>query len=116
MFSRTRTGLPRPLVPLHVKLYRYLFYGWLFRDARRGSHWERSTALRHNREQARWLPLYMLRWLLLGALLFGGAAGIESSGASAGLAAAFYLLAMFAVPFNLVTALCWAFLRFASRR
>jgi uncharacterized membrane protein len=51
-------------------LYRYWFFGWLFRDAQRGTALQRAAALRHNREQARWLPTYMLRWAVLGLVLF----------------------------------------------
>ena len=36
-------------------LYRYFFFGWLFKDVNRGNLLERAAAWRHNREQARWL-------------------------------------------------------------
>jgi hypothetical protein len=43
-------------------LYRYFFFGWLFRSVYVGDAFERGLAVQHNRRQARWLPLYMLRW------------------------------------------------------
>jgi len=49
-------------------LHRYFLYGWLFRDACQGNWLERFASLRHNREQARWLPTYMLRWLVTGSM------------------------------------------------
>jgi hypothetical protein len=102
---------PRAAPPLRVKLQRYFFYGWLFRDATQGRTWERVTALRHNREQSRWLPLYMLRWLTLGGVCFGIASALEASRLSPGAAALFYVLAAMTVPFNAVTGLCWLVLR-----
>jgi hypothetical protein len=50
--------------------YRYWFFGWLFIDATCGSQLQRESALRHNRRQARWLPVYMRRWSALGGVLF----------------------------------------------
>ena len=47
-------------------LYRYWFYGWLFRDVNRGNHFERHAAWRHNQERARWLLTYLRRWTTLG--------------------------------------------------
>ena len=51
-------------------LYRYWFFGWLFQDASRGGLVERAAALRHNRENAVWLPLYMRRWAKLCVFLY----------------------------------------------
>ena len=53
--------------PFGTLLYRYWFFGWIFRDAARGTPFERAAALRHNAERARWLPTYMRRWAVLGA-------------------------------------------------
>ena len=36
-------------------LYRYFFFGWLFRDVTRGNLFERAAAWRHNQAQAHWL-------------------------------------------------------------
>ena len=60
--------------------YRYFFFGWLFRDAGRGSLAERRAAWRHNLAQARWLPTYLRRWLTLSALFFSGGVGAEAIG------------------------------------
>jgi hypothetical protein len=88
-------------------LYRYLFYGWLFRDAGSGNLWERAANLQHNRSQARWLPLYVWRWAVIGAILFGMAAFIEIALASPVLAAWLYVPSALTVPGNAVTVLCW---------
>ena len=93
-------------------LHRYFLYGWLFRDACKGNWLERFASLRHNREQARWLPTYMLRWLVTGTMLFAIASFFEVQLSSPVLAAAVYIPAVLTLPFELVTALCWAWLRF----
>lgn len=88
-------------------LYRYFFWGWLFRDACSGNLWERTANLQHNRRQARWLPVYVWRWAVTGALLFGLAALLEIAFASPVLAALFYVPSALTVPGNAVTMLCW---------
>jgi hypothetical protein len=93
-------------------LHRYFLYGWLFRDACNGNWLERFASLRHNREQARWLPTYMLRWLVTGSVLFAIAFFFEAQLASPAIAAAIYVPAVLTLPFEVVTAVCWAWLRF----
>jgi hypothetical protein len=95
------------VLPFHSLLYRYLFYGWLFFDASRGDVFQRAAALRHNRTQARWLPTYMRRWLVLGGLLLLVAAFCELALGSPWLSAFFYVPGALTMPMNLVTAVCW---------
>lgn len=45
-----------------VRLYRYLFFGWLFCDVNHGNLFERSAAWRHNIDRAPWLTTYLRRW------------------------------------------------------
>jgi hypothetical protein len=94
-------------MPFSTLLYRYFFYGWLFRDAGRGTLWQRHAAWRHNRAQARWLPTYMRRWLVTGALLFAIAWFVERTLGCPVLSAFLYVPSVLSVPFNAVTALCW---------
>ena len=61
--------MPQPL-PFTALLYRYFFFGWLYKDVSRGNMWERAAAWRHNREQAHWLLTYIRRWAILGVLMF----------------------------------------------
>src|SRR4051812_15330795 len=58
-------------------LYRYFFFGWLFKDVNRGNLLERSAAWRYNREQARWLPTYMRRWMWCGLFFYSLGAVVE---------------------------------------
>lgn len=78
-------------------VYRYFFFGWLFRDAGRGSPAERRAAWRHNLSQARWLPTYLRRWLTLSALFFLAGVGAEALG-GAWPGAAFFVLFSSAMP------------------
>jgi len=57
-------------LPLKVLLYRYFFFGWLFRDASKGNLYERSAAWRYNQEQSRWLSTYLRRWLFVGVMMY----------------------------------------------
>ena len=97
-------------LPFRSLLYRYFFYGWLFRDASRGNVLERAASMRHNREQARWLPLYLRRMLVVGALLLSVAAFIEQVLGWPLASASFYLATVMTVPYDIVTGVCWVFL------
>lgn len=92
-------------------LYRYFFFGWLFRDASRGSVLERAAAWHHNRTQARWLPTYMRRWLLCGTLLYCVGGFVEVVLGAPLLSAAFYVSSALSVPVNAVIAVAWIALR-----
>lgn len=98
------------ILPFRTLLYRYLFYGWLFRDVSRGSVFERAQAWRHNREQARWLPVYMRRWMVLAVLWFSAGVIAEVGLDCVWLAALLYMSSALALPFDIVTAVCWLFL------
>lgn len=84
-------------------LYRYWFFGWLFRDVNRASLLERAAAWRHNQRQARWLPTYLKRWAVLTLLSYGLAALIEHGVGAPVLSAVFYVQAALGVTFNVVT-------------
>lgn len=61
-------------VPFSTLLYRYFFFHWLFRNpdlAPDASLFERAAIQRHNRRQAAWLPVYLLRWLWSALILYG---------------------------------------------
>jgi len=96
-------------LPFRSLLYRYFFYGWLFRDAGRGNVLERAASLRHNRQQARWLPLYLRRMLVVGALLLSVAAISEIALGWPLASAWFYVASVMTVPYDVVTGVCWVF-------
>lgn len=106
--------------PAQSLWYRYWFFGWLFRDAQRGSWREREAALEHNCQRARWLPTYMRRWSTLGMLLFATGALLESAGLALAAPIAF-VSACATAPVVAVAMAGWLLLRapasqYASRR
>jgi hypothetical protein len=84
---RPRSDYGRPDLPFSTLLYRYFFFGWLFRDASVGSFLERAAALQFNRERRIYLPTYLRRWLGLFVLSYALGILAESS-LAAGIAAA----------------------------
>jgi hypothetical protein len=99
-------------MPFATLLYRYFFFGWLFRDASQGSVLERAAAWRHNRDQARWLPTYLRRWLFCGSLLYAVGAFVEVVLGAPLLSACLYVSSALSVPVNAVIAVAWLGLRF----
>jgi hypothetical protein len=100
-----------PEIAFPTLLYRYFFFGWLFRDANRGSVFERAAAFRHNQQQARWLPTYMRRWLGCGLLLCAAGCLLELVLGSAALSALFYVPGALSVPVIAVAVAAWFGLR-----
>lgn len=88
-------------------LYRYFFFGWLFRDVTRGSVFERAAAWRHNREQAHWLPTYLWRWMGWGLFFYGLGGVVEIILESPGLSLLFYVPSALSVPVAAVTLAAW---------
>jgi hypothetical protein len=95
-------------------LYRYFFFGWLFRDVNRGSLFERAAAWRHNRAQARWLPTYMRRWLAFGLFFYCAGAFVELVVDAPLASALLYVPSALSVPVSAVTVIVWAGLKALS--
>ena len=91
-------------------LYRYFFFGWLFRNAGRGNMWERSAAWHHNKTQSRWLPVYMRRWAVMAVLLFGFAAWSEAWHAHYLVFTTLYISSALTVPVLTVCCAAWMLL------
>lgn len=96
-------------------LYRYFFFGWLFRDTGHGDLFERAAAWRHNQEQTRWLPTYARRWLVLGGSLYALAGYTEILLGLPELAAFFYLPAALSVPVGVLIGVAWLYLKGLSK-
>jgi len=92
-------------------LYRYFFFGWLFKDVNRGNVFERSAAWHHNRQQARWLSTYMRRWLWCGIVLYGLGGIVEWLLHAPGFSVLFYVPSALSVPINAVIGAAWVGLR-----
>jgi len=92
-------------------LYRYFFFGWLFKDVGSGDVFERAAAVRHNREQARWLPTYMMRWLWWGLAFYTLGSLSELLLEAATLSTLLYAAGSLSVPFNVAIAAAWVGLK-----
>jgi hypothetical protein len=107
--SDLHRSLPAP-EPLRYLLYRYWFWGWLFRDASRSDRSSRTAALEHNVRQRGHLPVYIRRWATgLVALLAVGHA-FELCAAPAVLTAALFVGASLSAVIVAVAAAGWALL------
>lgn len=108
-------GVEVPNLSFWTLLYRYFFFDWLFKDARRGDVFERAAAWRHNHEQARWLPTYMRRWLYFGLMLYGLGVFAELLLELPELSSFFYVPASLSVPVNAVIGAAWLGLKALPR-
>ena len=91
-----------PDISFGTLLYRYFFFGWLFKDVGKGDLYERSNAWRHNIHQARWLATYLRRWLLVGLLMYGLGALCETLLQAPMLSAFFFVPMAVSVSVNTV--------------
>ena len=98
-------------MPFGTLLYRYFFFGWLFRDANCGNVLERAAAWRHNRAQAHWLPTYLRRWLVCGLLFYAVGGFMEVIVSAPLLSACFYVSSALSVPVNAAIAVAWVGLK-----
>jgi hypothetical protein len=88
-------------------LYRYFFFGWLYKDATRGNVFERAAALRYNKEHAHWLLTYMQRWLWCGISFYFLGIVAEWVLDAPVLSILFYIPGCLSVPVNAVIAAAW---------
>ncbi len=95
-------------------LYRYFFFGWMFRDVAQGNLLERSAAWRHNQSQAHWLLTYMRRWLWCTVLLYGLGGLVEIQIGAPALSALFYVPSALGVSVNAVIGAAWLGLKALS--
>lgn len=110
---RPRSDHSIPLdVPFRTLLYRYFFFGWLFRDASAGSFLERAAALQFNRERRIYLPTYLRRWLGLVALSYAMGTLVESSLAPGVAAALCYGVTTISMAIAMSIARSWLVLKY----
>ena len=96
--------------PLWSLLYRYWFWGWLFRDVNQGDVLRRAASWRHNVAVRGCLTVYMRRWLTLTAAAALAAQAIELVAATAVVPAIFYTSAIVAIVIFAIAAVAWMFL------
>lgn len=101
--------------PFRTLLYRYFFFTWLFRDIGAGTMFERAAAARYNREQARWLPIYVLRWLWLALAWYALAGFFEIVMQVDGVAVLFYAASALCASFTVTIATAWVGIRLRQK-
>ena len=95
-------------LPFRTLLYRYFFFGWLFKEVNAsGDMFERAAVVRHNRRMAGWLPTYMLRWLWWALLFYGLAGFAELVFEARGGAQLFYALSAICLSCSIPVAIVW---------
>lgn len=97
-------------IPFATLLYRYFFFAWLFEDTGRGDMLRRAAAWQYNKQQSRWLPRYIKRYAVTGALLF--IVGALAEPVSPLLSVFLYIPSAISVPMGTVAAICWVGLNF----
>jgi len=88
-------------------LYRYFFFGWLYKDVTRGNVFERAAAFRYNKEHADWLLTYMYRWLWCGLIFYALGGVAERFLDAPALSMLFYIPGALSVPINAVICTAW---------
>jgi len=96
-----------PEIAFRTLLYRYFFFGWLFKDVNRGNVFERAAAWRYNVEHAHWLLTYMRRWAWCGLVLYGLGTVVEWALNAPALSLVFFIPSTLSVPINAVIAAAW---------
>jgi hypothetical protein len=110
MGSRSASRPPAPEPFWHL-VYRYWFWGWLFRDVNSGDLVRRAAAWQHNLRQRMHLPVYMRRWCASMAALALLAYGLETLVGAQCTAACFYVGAVLALCVQVFAGVAWLFLR-----
>ena len=92
-------------------VYRYFFFGWLYKDVTRGNVFERVAALRYNKEHAHWLLTYLMRWLWCGLICYGLGGLFEWELDAPIMSLLFYIPCALSVPVNAVIGAAWVGLK-----
>jgi hypothetical protein len=98
-------------LPFLTLWYRFLFFGWLFRDANAAQNlYERHAALQHNRRMCRYLPTYLRRWSFLTCFDFGMGFLLERAMQASLLSAWFFTWSCVTLTGMVVITVAWAIL------
>ena len=100
-----------PELPLLTLWYRFLFFGWMFRDLNAArNRYERHAATEHNRCMCRYLPTYLRRWSFITLFAFGLGVWCERALQASLLSAWFFTWSCVTLTGMAVISLAWAFL------
>ncbi|MES2015502.1 MAG: hypothetical protein V4484_03320 [Pseudomonadota bacterium] len=100
-----------PELPFLTLWYRFLFFGWLFRDIDTARDlYERHAVLQHNRSMCRYLPTYLRRWSFLTFVDFALGCLFERAMQASVLSAWFYTWSCVTLTGMVVISVAWALL------
>lgn len=98
-------------LPFLTLWYRFMFFGWLFRDLNAARDlYERHAALQHNRRMCRYFPTYLRRWSVLTFFDFGMGVLFERAMQASLLSAWFFTWSCVTLTGMVVIFVAWAFL------
>jgi hypothetical protein len=98
-------------LPFLTLWYRFLFFGWLFRDLNAARDlYERHAAWQHNRRMCCYLPTYLRRWSFLTFLDFGLGCLFERAMQASLLSAWFFTWSCVTLTGMVVISVAWALL------
>ena len=112
----TSPPTPRPPdlaaeLPFLTLWYRFMFFGWMFRDLNAARNlYERHAALEHNRRMCRYLPTYLRRWSFITVFDFGLGLVCERALQASLLSAWFFTWSCVTLTGMAVISVAWAFL------
>ena len=100
-----------PELPFLTLWYRFMFFGWLFRDLNAARDlYERHAALQHNLRMCRYLPTYLRRWSFLTFFDFGLGCLFERAMQASLLSAWFFTWSCVTLTGMVVISVAWALL------
>jgi hypothetical protein len=98
-------------LPFLTLWYRFMFFGWLFRDLNAARNlYERHAALQHNRRMCRYFPTYLRRWSFLTCFDFGLGMLFERAMQASLLSAWFFTWSCVTLTGMVVISVAWVFL------
>ena len=106
-----QAGTSVPQLPFLTLWYRFMFFGWLFRDLNATRDlYERHAALQHNLRMCRYLPTYLRRWSFLTCFDFGLGLLFERAMQASLLSAWFFTWSCVTLTGMVVISVAWALL------
>ena len=103
------SATPVAELPLLTMWYRFMFFGWLFRDLNTTPDlYERHAALQHNRRMRRYLPTYLRRWSFLTGFAFSLGLLCERAWQASMLSACFFTWSRVTLTGMVVISVTWA--------
>lgn len=106
-----QAGVAAPELPFLTLWYRFMFFGWMFRDLNAAANlYERHAALQHNMRMCRYLPTYLRRWSFLTFFDFGLGCLFERAMQASLLSAWFFTWSCVTLTGMVVISVAWALL------